>query len=158
MGTDDMRKILLPKLLSVVSISEVFAMLRKEGKSKKIVLDFAELDDCDQSGLYFLKYIEENYPNVGFANVDEQVELLLESCSPVKSPEVSPRTRISISRQQEILADKFLNFAQKVRTFLSLLADEIYHTFQYLRTHYHGSLHRPVWHQPETHGLVNGKS
>jgi len=129
-----MRKILLPKVLSVVSLSEVFAVLRKEGKTEKIILDFAELDDCDQSGLYFLKYIEANYPNVAFANIDERIELLLESCAPVKSPEVSPRAKISLSQHQEALADRFLNFAEKIRTFLSLLADEIFYTFQFLRT------------------------
>jgi phospholipid/cholesterol/gamma-HCH transport system permease protein len=133
MGTADMKTILLPNALSVESISDVFATLRKEGKTKKIALDFSVLDDCDQSGLFFLDYIQKNYPNVSFANVDERIEKLLAGCTPVESRSEDSRPKFSFFQQPEILADKFLNFIQKVRIFVSLLADEIYHTFHYLR-------------------------
>lgn len=128
-----MKTILLPKALSLQNISDVFAALKKAGKGKRVVLDFSDLDDCDQSGIFFLKYLQKYYPHVSSVHMNGRIEKMLAECSQGEIPCEAPRTKFSLPNQLENLAEKFLDNVRKARMFFSLLADEIYHTFSYLR-------------------------
>jgi phospholipid/cholesterol/gamma-HCH transport system permease protein len=128
-----MKTIFLPKILSVESISTVFKALNKEGKTEGVILDFSEVTECNQSGLFFLEFIQKNYPHVSFVNVDEKIEKMLAECTPVETPHERLRSKLSFSDYLETLGDRFLKTVQKVKTFFSLLADEIFHIYHYLR-------------------------
>lgn len=128
------RKILvLPQNLSIENVSACFAEIRKNSPQKPLVIDFKNVEESDYSGLAFLNYLKTHHQAVHFANVPERVARLLSEFSTESGRSevletVSPRpTRF------EALADRFLEQKENVKRFFVLLADEAYHTLQFLR-------------------------
>lgn len=127
------KTIRLPKCLSIEEIPGLFSEIKKDGIRKEIVIDFTGLEDCDQSGFLFIDYLKKNFSQVVLINIPEKFERLLSEFSLRKIISAPPKTRITLTHRLEAITDKFLESINNVKQFFSLLADEIFHTFQYLR-------------------------
>ncbi len=133
MGSTDKKTIRLPKNLFLKNISDLFSEIKSEGDSQDLILDCSDLQECDQSGFIFLNFIRKNQPEITFTNIQEKFESMLSDLSLKEGDEVPVHSKRSLTQRLESISESFLTFARNVKQFVSLLADEVYHTFQYLR-------------------------
>ncbi|MFC2157101.1 ABC transporter permease [Acidobacteriota bacterium] len=127
------KEIRLPNNLTINEVPGLYSEIQREGKFSKIILDFADLEKCDQAGLVLLSYLQRNRPHVVFNHVQERFINLISECSPVEESIVPIKCRPNLNQRMESFSDRFLESVQNVCRYFSLLADEIFYSIQYLR-------------------------
>ncbi|MFC2161185.1 MlaE family ABC transporter permease [Acidobacteriota bacterium] len=132
MGSDEKKTISLPENLSFEFISGLLSEIKSTGIQRSLVIDFSNLQECDQSGLVFLNYLKKNYPNITFLHLQDKFESMLSDQSLVGRIQFPPLKRSTLRKKFGSFGDGFLSFLQNVQQFFSLLTDEIFYTFQYL--------------------------
>lgn len=142
--TEDKKYILLPDRFSIEQVPGVFDDLKYTAKdrSTEILIDFKDTRSFDSSGIAFINYVKQHYPNAVFKNLGSEFDSLF-TMFPAREKEEIKRTthktarlRIrqvthSMGHGMETLDAKLAAFRGKIKSFFVLLADEIFFTFQY---------------------------
>ncbi|MFO7866898.1 MAG: ABC transporter permease [Candidatus Aminicenantes bacterium] len=128
---NEKHQILFPKNLTRAEVPDLYHEVRKSSRRVSPVLDLRNVKEFDSGGTAFLRYLKKSASGVQLKNIPPALEEAL------GSPEQKPREKPEISVKDGIftrLAEKFLAFSRRTGRFFSLLADEIYHTFGYIRS------------------------
>lgn len=142
---ENKKYISLPERFAIDQVSGIFDKIKHLGKdpSAEIEIDFKEMRTFDSSGIAFINYVKQNYPNAVFKNLKPEFDTLI-SMFPAEKSKRGKRTthktvrlRIrqvthSMGHGMESLDAQLAAFRENFRTFFVLLADEIFYTFQYL--------------------------
>ena len=126
--------LVLPETLSLENVSPVLKEIKQRtaGRQPFLEIDFQKVREMDSSAIALLNYLKRNYPQVSIKNLSAEWNQL-SAMFPLttESPEKPVRDGI-ISRWLESIADHYYSVKQHFKAYLTLLADEIYYTFQYL--------------------------
>ncbi|MGB8952866.1 MAG: ABC transporter permease [Candidatus Aminicenantales bacterium] len=122
----------LPEKLSLENLAPLLKLLRQEKKGSRIAMDFKNVKEFDSSGVAFLNYIQIQHEDVVFQNIPDDLEKALARFSSDRTADIQVPARPLSPGKLEVLADKFLKTSEEMKKFFSLLADEIFHTFQYI--------------------------
>ncbi len=142
---ENKKYISLPERFSIDQVSVVFDEIKHLGKdnSAELEIDFKETRTFDSSGIAFINYVKQNYPNAVFKNLKPEFDTLISMFPAEKSgggKRRGPKTvrlrlrRVthSMGHGMETLDAKLAAFRGNLKLFFVLLADEIFYTFQYL--------------------------
>jgi phospholipid/cholesterol/gamma-HCH transport system permease protein len=139
------KSIVLPEKFSIDKVPGVANEIKRLTKDQLIEIDLKNTRAFDSSGIAFINYLKGNYKNVSFKNLKPEFEKVFSMFSPVekaddekvKGHETTIRRGITrfkhtVGLGVETLGTRFLAFLKNSKTFLVLLADEIYYIIQYL--------------------------
>lgn len=135
----------LPERFSIDRVPGIFDEIKHLGKDRsgELEIDFKETRTFDSSGIAFINYVKQNYPNAVFKNLNPELDTLIsmfpaeKSAKRKRTTHKTVRLRIrqvthSMGHGMETLDAKLAAFRGNLRTFFVLLTDEIFYTFQYL--------------------------
>lgn len=143
---ENKKNISLPERFSIEQVSAVFDEIKHLGKerSAEIEIDFNNTRSFDSSGIAFINYVKQNYPNAVFKNLKPEFDTLIsmfpaeKSAKRKRTTHKTVRLRIrqavthTVGHRMETLDEKLAAFRENFKTFFVLLTDEIFYTFQYL--------------------------
>lgn len=129
---NNVEKLLLPAELVIGNVTGLFEELRGWDRSSRVALDFARVEKFDSAGIALLNYIKKHFSAVDFDHVKPEFQQVLDKY--LTDEKIQPRQEPVASAVERIekIGDRFWRFKNRARIYLSLLADEIYYTFQYL--------------------------
>jgi phospholipid/cholesterol/gamma-HCH transport system permease protein len=122
----------LPVELVIGNVAALFKEFKSRDRAAALVMDFGEVEKFDSAGIAFLNYVKKHFSSVAFENVRPEFSQVFEKY--LSGEKVAPREEpvTVVAERIEKLGDRFWRFKNRARIYLSLLADEIYYTFQYL--------------------------
>jgi phospholipid/cholesterol/gamma-HCH transport system permease protein len=143
--TENKKYILIPNRFSIEEVPDVFNNLKQIAKDHptEIEIDFKDTRTFDSSGIAFINYVKQHYPDAVLKNLESGFDALF-TLFPTKEKEEIKRTthktarlRIrqvthSMGHGMETLETKLATFGERTKSFFVLLADEIFFSIQYL--------------------------
>jgi len=142
---ENRKNISLPERFSIEQVSAMFDEIKHLGKdrSAEIEIDFKNTRTFDSSGIAFINYVKQNYPNAVFKDLKPEFETLIsmfpaeKSAGRKRTTHKTVRLRIrqvthTMGHGMESLDAILAAFRENIRMFFVLLTDEIFYTFQYL--------------------------
>ena len=101
MGSDGKKTISLPENLSFEFIPGLLSEIKSAGMQKSLLVDFSNLQECDQSGLVFLNYLKKKNKKITFLHLQDKFESMLADQSLVGRIELPPRKRSTLHQKFE---------------------------------------------------------
>jgi len=140
---ENKKSIVLPDKFSIDKVPVVANEIKRLTKDQPIEIDFKNTTAFDSSGIAFINYLKGNRKNVSFKDLKPEFEKVFSMFPPVekdgeeKSQEKTVMGKIirvtrSMGQWLDTLNNKLLTFRKNSKTFLVLLADEIFYIFQFI--------------------------
>lgn len=129
---NNVEKLLLPVELVIGNVTGLFEELRGWDRSSRVALDFTRVEKFDSAGIALLNYIKKHFSAVDFDHVKPEFQQVLDKYLTAEKIQPPEETVASAVERIEKIGDRFWRFKNRARIYLSLLADEIYYTIQYL--------------------------
>lgn len=128
---DGKRRILFPERLTRAEVPALYHDVLDISRRNPVVVDLRNVGEFDSAGTAFLRHLQKSFLSLRMENISPALENALES--PEQKPSEKPEECLKDGLFTR-MADTFLAFGQRAYRFFSLLADEIYHTFGYIRS------------------------
>ncbi len=125
-------KFILPESISHENVSFLLREIQNHMQKDSNIIDFAQVTRIDTFGVSLLNHIKKSFKSVSFINIRPEVsELLNTFYSPAQRSD-SDKQDDSTGNILEYIIEKFSGLKKSTLEYLSLLADEIYYTVQYI--------------------------
>ena len=128
---DGKRRILFPEKLTRAEVPALYHDAWEVSRRNPPVVDLRSVEAFDSAGTAFLRHLQKSFPGLRLENISPSLEKAIRT--PEQKPAETPEEIIKESPLPR-LAEKCLDFGRRAYRFFSLLADEIYHTFGYIRS------------------------
>ncbi len=137
----------MPRSLRLQDVPQVYREIRRRLEEGPVTVDFQAVEEFDTSGLSLLHYLQRCDPRIEVVHVGDRLRGALGAFLGGEAPAACEMPRPSLpTRVLHSLSDRFVAMTRRVSIFLVLLADEIYHTFGFVRKR-RGVYPGEVWNQ-----------
>jgi len=122
----------MPPDFSIRQIPSLYEEIQSLGREEPLEIDVGNIETFDSSGVAFLNYLKKNFSNLAILNLHGDLAKVLELFPPGTSSKEIPSPKPSFNSFLEGFSRRLTKFRDRFHFFFVLLADEIFHSFQYI--------------------------
>jgi len=132
MKEKDKETFVLPERVTIENVSPIFKEIKKQQKKSSIEIDCSRVKKFDSAAIALLNHIKQNFPSIIIDKISSELKLLIDTSAPLEQEASKKPKPQTIGKRLEFIADKYITIKKQIRTYLVLLADEIFYTIQYI--------------------------